>query len=74
MGAWPVISDFIEETAVAMGCQKPKLRYAGRHSAASPATGSAKRHKLEQAQLVDEALTVGLEHVGRIAARTAESR
>ncbi len=72
MGAWPVVSDFIEETTIAMPCQKPKLRYAGRQSAASPATGSAKHHKLQQAQLVDEALTIGLAHVGRIAARTAE--
>jgi len=73
MGAWPVVSDFIEETAVAMGCQKPKLRYAGRASAASPATGLAKQHKAEQAKLIDEALTVGLAHVGRIASRTAKN-
>jgi len=74
MGAWPVLVDFIEETTAAMGCQKPQLRYAGRPSAASPATGSAKRHKQEQAQLIDEALTIGLPHVGRIAARTGELR
>jgi 2-oxoglutarate dehydrogenase E1 component len=72
MGAWPVVSDFIEETTAAIGCQKPNLRYAGRPSAASPATGLAKRHKLEQAQLIDDALTIGLAHVGRIATRTAE--
>jgi 2-oxoglutarate dehydrogenase E1 component len=72
MGAWTLVSDFIEETAREMGCEHPKPRYAGRDSAASPATGLAKRHHAEQADLVDAALTVGIEHVGRIAARTAK--
>jgi len=70
-GAWSYIGEFIEEVATEIGFERPRPRYAGRRAAASPATGSHKRHLEEQAQLVDEALTVGLPRVGRIAARRA---
>ena len=73
MGAWPFASTFIEEVAEGIGFDKPRPRYAGRSSAASPATGSHKRHVAEQAALVDDALTLGKKRVGRIESRKAES-
>ena len=72
MGAWSYIEELIEEAAVEIGFKVPRPRYAGRRSAASPATGSFQRHVREQAQLIDEALTVGLPRIGRIATRRAE--
>src|SRR5690625_953252 len=72
MGAWPFVEELIEETAVDMGFKNPRPRYAGRRSAASPATGSFQRHVMEQSLLLDKALTVGLPRVGRIATRRAE--
>ncbi len=74
MGAWTMVSDFISELAEEMEFAHPRLRYAGRETAASPATGLLKNHKREQAALLDEALTVGVEHVGRMGVRKAEVR
>ena len=61
---------FIQEDATAFSSLAPRLRamagddakrpiYVGRAEAASPATGSARTHLKEQADLVDRALTVG---------------
>ena len=69
MGAWSMVSDLIRETATEAGCEHPTPRYAGRGTAAAPATGLAKRHRTEQTRLVEDALTVGTRHVGRIGAR-----
>ena len=69
MGAWTFVAPFLEEVAEVAGCASSKIRYAGRPSAASPATGSYKRHNLEQQTLVDQALTLGLKPQGRIADR-----
>ncbi|WP_282605048.1 2-oxoglutarate dehydrogenase E1 component [Pelagibius sp. Alg239-R121] len=71
MGAWNHVSEFIEEVAAEMGFKNPRPRYAGRSSAASPATGQNKRHLAEQAALINEALTLGLKPLGRIASRKA---
>ncbi|WP_022728555.1 2-oxoglutarate dehydrogenase E1 component [Fodinicurvata sediminis] len=71
MGAWSVVESFIEEVATDVGFKNPRPRYAGRRSAASPATGSFKRHEAEQAQLIDEAFTKGLKRTGRIGTRRA---
>ncbi len=71
MGPWSFVADFIREVAADAGVEDPRLRYAGRASAGSPATGQAHRHKAEQAALVDDALTVGKEVLGRIASRKA---
>ena len=59
--------------AAELGFPHPRPRYAGRESSASPAVGTLARHKAEQAKLVDEALTVGLPPVGRLAARRRQS-
>jgi 2-oxoglutarate dehydrogenase E1 component len=71
MGAWAFVNTFIEEVAEDLGCKEPRPRYAGRPSAASPATGLFARHVAEQAALIDDALTVGKKAVRRIAARRA---
>lgn len=73
MGPWGFVSTFIEEVAESIGFEKPRPRYAGRPSAASPATGSHKRHVEEQATLVDDALTLGKKHMGRIQSRKVQS-
>ncbi|MCG8360347.1 MAG: 2-oxoglutarate dehydrogenase E1 component, partial [Kiloniellales bacterium] len=69
MGPWAFVSTFIEEIAEEVGVKNPRPRYAGRLSAASPATGSFARHQKEQAALIDDALTLGKKAVSRIAAR-----
>ena len=69
MGAWAFANSFIEEVAEEAGCEKPRPRYAGRPSAASPATGQHARHVQEQAALIDDALTLGKTAMRRIAAR-----
>ena len=72
MGAWGFVNDFIEEVALEIGAAHPRPRYAGRPSAASPATGLASRHRTEQAALVEDALEVGKPALGRIATRKAQ--
>ena len=69
MGAWTFASTFIEEIADGIGFKRPKVRYAGRLSAASPATGLHQRHVKEQADLIDDALTLGKKPMSRIAVR-----
>jgi 2-oxoglutarate dehydrogenase E1 component len=69
MGAWPFVSTFIEEVAEDIGCKYIRPRYAGRPSAASPATGLHARHVAEQQALIDEAFEVGKKAMSRIAAR-----
>jgi 2-oxoglutarate dehydrogenase E1 component len=74
MGAWTLVSDFISELAEEMEFAHPRLRYAGRETAASPATGLLSNHKSEQAALLTEALSIGVEHVGRIGVRKTQVR
>jgi 2-oxoglutarate dehydrogenase E1 component len=54
MGAWPSLLHWWLEALPADRVP----RYVGRPAAASPATGSYKKHTAEQARLVDEALAV----------------
>jgi len=74
MGPWSFVADFIREVAAEAGVKDTRLRYAGRASAGSPATGQAQRHHAEQAALIDDALAVGKEALGRIASRKATAR
>ena len=74
MGPWNFVADFIREVAAEAGVEDPRLRYTGRASAGSPATGLASRHHAEQAALIDDALTVGKAALGRIASRKAAAR
>ncbi len=73
MGAWTFVSELIEEVVAELGFAHPVLRYAGRPTAASPATGIAGHHEREQRELVDEALAVGLPPIGRLGKRKATS-
>ncbi len=57
MGAWSFIAPFIEDSAAEAKLKVTRPVYAGRVATASTATGFAKRHALEQAALVDAALT-----------------
>ena len=72
MGAWAFANTFIEEVAEGIGAKNPRPRYAGRSSAASPATGLASRHKQEQEALIDDAFTLGKKRTHRIAAAKAQ--
>ncbi len=53
MGAWRVMRECIEPLLRATGRE---VRYVGRPESASPATGSAKRHRQEAEEIVAEAL------------------
>ena len=55
-GAWSFVEPFIEECLVEAGGKVQRPRYAGRAASASPATGLMKRHQMEQAALVADAL------------------
>jgi len=55
-GAWFFVEPMIEEALAQAKAKVKRARYAGRAAAASPATGLAKRHQLEQGALVADAL------------------
>ncbi|HEY1095824.1 MAG TPA: 2-oxoglutarate dehydrogenase E1 component, partial [Alphaproteobacteria bacterium] len=55
-GAWFFMDRRIEQVLVEMKHKTSRPRYVGRPEAASPATGSLKRHGVEQAKFIDEAL------------------
>jgi hypothetical protein len=58
-GYWQFVDPFIEDVLIKMkhkGVQRAK--FVGRKAAAAPATGLMKRHNIEQAKLVDEALSI----------------
>jgi 2-oxoglutarate dehydrogenase E1 component len=58
MGAWTFVQPEIERVLGEIKHKQSRLPYAGRPAAASPATGLLRRHNREQAQLLDEALTL----------------
>ncbi|MEG3148271.1 2-oxoglutarate dehydrogenase E1 component [Sphingomonas sp. ZT3P38] len=55
-GAWSFVEPFIEECLIEAGAKTGRAHYSGRASAASPATGLMKRHQMEQAALIADAL------------------
>jgi 2-oxoglutarate dehydrogenase E1 component len=57
-GAWSFVRDYVEDVLTKSKHKSQRLVYVGREAAAAPATGYAKRHALEQARLVDEALKI----------------
>ncbi|MDP1839501.1 MAG: 2-oxoglutarate dehydrogenase E1 component [Reyranella sp.] len=59
MGAWHFADRRIERALANIDVKAKRPIYVGRAEAASPATGSARTHLKEQADLVDRALTVG---------------
>jgi 2-oxoglutarate dehydrogenase E1 component len=56
MGGWHFVDRRIERVLDGLPHKIKRPRYVGRHEAASPATGSMKRHVKEQAELIDTAL------------------
>ena len=57
MGAWTFAEHRIEDALSAIDVAAKRPRYIGRPEAAATATGLYRRHNLEQAKLVDEAVT-----------------
>jgi 2-oxoglutarate dehydrogenase E1 component len=55
-GAWFFVDPLLECCLEEAGFKGMRPRYAGRAPSASPATGLAKRHAKEQADLIAEAL------------------
>ncbi len=56
MGAWFFMEPNLEWTLDQIGAKHKRARYAGRHAAASPATGLMSRHKAELEELLQDAL------------------
>ncbi|HRK97811.1 MAG TPA: 2-oxoglutarate dehydrogenase E1 component [Alphaproteobacteria bacterium] len=57
-GAWFFVNPLLEDVLTRIKHKAGRPKYVGRVSTAAPATGYAKRHALEQARLVDEAITL----------------
>lgn len=55
-GAWFFVEDLLEQCLAEAGFAGMRPQYAGRDASASPATGLAKRHAAEQANLIAAAL------------------
>jgi 2-oxoglutarate dehydrogenase E1 component len=58
MGGWHFVDRRIERALAGLNVKATRPVYIGRPEAASPATGSARTHVKEQADLVDRALTI----------------
>jgi 2-oxoglutarate dehydrogenase E1 component len=58
MGAWHFVDRRIDRALAGIDVKAKRPVYVGRAEAASPATGSARTHLKEQADLVDRALTL----------------
>ena len=58
MGAWHFVDRRIDRALAGIDVRAKRPVYVGRAEAASPATGSARTHLREQADLVDRALTL----------------
>ena len=58
MGAWHFVDRRIDKALAAIDVKAKRPIYVGRPESASPATGSARTHLKEQADLVDRALTL----------------
>ena len=54
MGAWFSVRDYIQWTLDYIGAKNNKISYIGRDTAASPATGYAKRHLSQQKEIVEK--------------------
>ena len=54
MGAWFSVRDYIQWTLDYIGANNNKISYLGRNTAASPATGYAKRHLSQQKEIIEK--------------------
>ncbi len=57
-GGWTFVEPSLEWVLTRIGAKHSRPVYAGRAASASPATGLASRHKVEQEALVNDALTI----------------
>jgi 2-oxoglutarate dehydrogenase E1 component len=57
-GGWTFVEPNLEWVLTRIGAQYSRATYVGRAASASPATGLASRHKVEQEALVNDALTL----------------
>jgi 2-oxoglutarate dehydrogenase E1 component len=57
-GAWAFVEPNLEWVLGRIGGAASRARYAGRRASASPATGLAAKHKMEQEALINDALTL----------------
>lgn len=57
-GGWSFVEPNIEWVLTRIGAKHTRPRYVGRAASASPATGLASQHKLQQSALVNDALTI----------------
>jgi 2-oxoglutarate dehydrogenase E1 component len=57
-GAWSYIEPNLEWVLTHAGNRVNRPTYVGRDASASPATGLASKHKIQQDALVNEALTI----------------
>ncbi|MDN5795555.1 MAG: multifunctional oxoglutarate decarboxylase/oxoglutarate dehydrogenase thiamine pyrophosphate-binding subunit/dihydrolipoyllysine-residue succinyltransferase subunit, partial [Intrasporangium sp.] len=55
-GAWPLMAQWLHEDLSLLG-ESRLVQIVARRASASPATGSSKQHKAEQAELMDRAFT-----------------
>ena len=56
MGAWFSVRDYIQWTLESIKANNKVISYIGRGTAASPATGYAKRHLDQQKEIIEKAL------------------
>ena len=54
MGAWFAVRDYIQWTLDYIGASNNRITFIGRHPAASPATGYAKRHLSQQNEIIEK--------------------
>jgi len=54
MGAWFSVRDYIQWTLDYIGVNNNQISYIGRDTAASPATGYAKRHLFQQKEIIEK--------------------
>ena len=54
MGAWFSVRDYIQWTLDTVGANNNKISYIGRNPSASPATGYAKRHLVQQKEILEK--------------------
>ncbi len=74
MGAWSFVNPLIEEVLDGLRHAERRAVYIGRDAAAAPATGLLRRHSVQQARLVDEALTLPARAAARAPKRTKAAR
>ena len=54
MGAWFSVRDYIQWTLDYVSANNREISYIGRDTAASPATGYAKRHITQQEKIIEK--------------------